>query len=508
MDIGKYLDDFIAVFSPETAVKRRNWRNAYSAYSAADFTRKDLPFVADGRADAIDSPSRDVIRARVRNLERNSEVIAGLLWALENNVIGAQINMQAASKNENFNNRIEELFNDWQLSENCDVTEQQNFTELSKMCLRRLLVDGGIFSVATFDKKNNKYGLKLQIREVDDLSTLSAETMDNGNTVINGVEMTPEGKPVAYHFNRVYLNGISVDSSPERIKADRVEFLWPKIRPTQYREISPLAKSVPRINDLDDYTEAVSFQQKTNACTSAFVETDNYSATAGRPVNSSDGRRLKDLHAGSITYLKPGEKIKPFIPAGQATEMEAFVVTMLRTIAAGQGLSLESATRNVERVNYSSARQNMLADQKTYKALNRFMVEHFWRKIYKRFINACWVMGYLKGTGFDPNDPDYYKAKWLTEGIPWIDPLKEAKANGEQLANGGMSFQKFCADNGADWRERLQEMKDVQDYAEKLGVKLNFIQQTEAILQDAEEDEGDEENAGQNQKSGASNSDT
>ena len=505
MEIGKLIDDFVAVFSPETAVKRRNWRNTYHAYVAAELTRKDLPFAPDGRAESIDASDRDIIRARVRNLERNSDVISSLMWALENNVVGSQINMQAASKNEVFNARIEELFNDWQLSENCDVTEQQNFTELSKLCLRRMLIDGGVFSVATFDKVNNKYGLKLQIREVDELSTYSEAGLDNNNAVINGVEMTAVGKPVAYHFNKVYLSGIGIDSTPERIPAERVEFLWARIRPTQYREISPLAKSVPRINDLDEYTEAVAFQQKTNACNIAFVETDNYGATAGRAVNTNDGRRVKDLHAGSITYLKPGEKIKPFIPAGQAAEMDSFVVTMLRTISAGQGLSLESATRNVERVNYSSARQNMLADEKTYNALSKFMIEHFWRKVYRRFINACWAMGYLDKTGFNPNDPDYYKAKWLTEGIPWIDPLKEAKADGEKLANGGISFQKYCADHGADWREQIQAMKEVQDYCEKLGVKLNFIASTEAIVANMD-DGGDEEDGGENQKSGAKNS--
>ena len=265
-----------------------------------------------------------------------------------------------------------------------------------------------------------------------------------------------------------------------------------------------MAKSITRITDLDDYTNAVAFQQKTMACTSAFIETDNYNTQPGRATNTNDGKRLKDLRAGSVTYLKPGERMKQFSPAGQAAEMENFVVTELRMIAAAQGLSLEGATRNVERVNYSSARQNMLADQQTYKVWREFIIEHFLRKLYKRFINACWVMGLLDGTTFDANDPSYYEAKWLTEGLPWIDPKKEADANAIQLSNGGLSFQKFCAENGVDWRERLEEMAEVQKYAEKLGVKLNYIETTKTLNERGGEENGDGKNqSGSNEDSNA-----
>lgn len=500
MEFGRALDDFIAVFSPEAAARRRSWRDAYSAYDAASSTRKDLPFASDGKAEQINTGSRHTIRARVRDLERNSEVVSGMLHALENNVIGSKINMQAASNDDDFNQRIEELFGDWMHSENCDITEAQNLTEITKMCLRRWLIDGGVLAVYCYDQ--SEYGLKLQIREVDDLVAESNPGLANGNLISNGIEMNKYGKPIYYLLNKYNPDGYSTDLTPEKVEAARVDFLWRKERASQFREISPLAKSVVRINDLDDYTNAVAFQQKTMACVSAFVESDNYSTQAGRPVNTNDGRRLKDLHAGSITYLRPGEKIKPFIPNGQATEMENYVVTELRMIAAAQGLSLESATRNVERVNYSSARQNMLADQQTYKSLREFMIEHFLRKLYKRFVKQCWLKGLLNDTSFNPNDKTYYEAKWLTEGLPWIDPLKEANANAVQLANGGMSFQRYCADNGADWRERLEEMAEVQKYADELGVKLNYIATNEAIIQPMDEG-GDGDGNGENQESGS-----
>lgn len=491
--LGTAMDDIVSVFSPEAAVKRRNWRIAYGGYEAATPSRKDLPFMNDGRAEQFNSASRTAVRARVRNIERNSDVASSILCTLESNIVGSKLNFQAASKDKAFNKVVEELFNEWQHSENCDITGAQNLTEITKMIVRRWVIDGGILITYCYDKKM-PYGIQLQLREVDDLTTDNNPLLESGNMICNGIELTRYGKPVAYYLNQYTPGGIE-DLAPERIEASRVDFLWTKQRPTQYREMSNLAKSAVRITDLEDYNDAVAFQQKTAACTSAFIETDNFNTAPGRPVNNDRGSKISDLQAGSIRYLKPGEKVKPFIPTGQAAEVENYIITQLRMISAGQGLSLESATRNVERVNYSSARQNMLADQKTYKDVREFLIEHFLRKMYKRFVQACYLMGKLDGTSFDINNPDYYKCKWLTEGMPWIDPLKEANANNIQLGNGGLSFQKFCADNGVDWRERLEEMKEVQDYCDELGVKLNYMATVESIVGNTEK--GDDEDAEQ-----------
>lgn len=501
--LGTAMDDIVSVFSPEYAFKRRNWRLAYGGYEAASGSRKDMPFIGDGRAEPINSASREAVRSRVRNIERNSDIVASVIYALENNVVGSKLNMQAASKDKEFNEVIEALFEEWQHSENCDVTGAQSLTEMTKMIVRRWVVDGGILVTYCYDK-TMPYGMQIQLREVDDLTSDNNPLLQSGNMICNGIEMTKYGKPVAYYLNQYNPNGIE-ELVPERIEASRVDFLWNKQRPTQYREISNLAKSAVRINDLEDYNDAVAFQQKTAACTSAFIETDNYTNAPGRPVNTNDGKRISDLQAGSIRYLKPGEKVKPFIPSGQAAEVESYIVTQQRMISAGQGLSLESATRNVERVNYSSARQNMLADQQTYKGLREFLVEHFLRKLYKRFVQVCYLTGRLDGTAFNPNDPDYFKSKWLTEGLPWIDPLKEANANNVRLGNGGLSFQRYCADNGADWRECLEEMKEVQDYCKELGITLNYMP---VVQQPEQTEEGEDENAGQNQEGGNESSES
>lgn len=478
-------------FSPKTALERRNFRDMYGAYSAASPTRKDLPFGVDGRAEQINSASRDIILKRCRSAERNSDILNALIYALINNVVGVQINMQADTPNKKFNKRIEDLFHEWEHKENCDITKTQSLTEMAKMILTRWLVDGGILVNYVTDKKSF-VPLKIQLREVDEIADDTVIQCENGNVVCNGIELTKNGEPVAYYLKTYDPNGLAEELSNERVEASRIDFIWQKTRPSQFREISPLARSIVRINDIDDYNDTFSFRAKIAACSQVFIETDNYNTTPGRNINTANGEHVTQVRGGSVTHLNPGEHAKQFTPAGESNEFENFIVTQQRILGASHGLSLESASRNVERVNYSSARQNMLADQKTYKALRNFLVEHFFRGLYKRFINACMVQGLLDGVGFDPNDPTYYKAKWLTDGIPWIDPLKEANANTIQLTNGGMSFQEYCANNGADWRERLEQMAEVKEYAEELGLNLSFILPDIKDLEEGESDNAEQ----------------
>ena len=56
------------------------------------------------------------------------------------------------------------------------------------------------------------------------------------------------------------------------------------------------------------------------------------------------------------------------------------------------------------------------------------------------------------------------------------------------LASGGKSFQSYCAEQGVDWRDRIDEMKEAQEYAQKQGVTLSFVQK---ISHDDGDDDSD-----------------
>ena len=194
-----------------------------------------------------------------------------------------------------------------------------------------------------------------------------------------------------------------------------------------------------------------------------------------------------------MKYLNNGEHAKFLLPTGQANEADNHIATQQRGIASVFGLSLESTSRNVERVNYSSARQNLVIDTVTYDRMKNYLKEYFLRPLYKRFVQICYLKGLLKGTGFELGNNKFYEAKWLTSSVGWIDPLKEAQADTILLANGGVSFQDYVAKRGQDWRERIDEMAEVQAYAKEKGVNLSFSMEDS----NKNSDNGKEDNNGE-----------
>ena len=111
--IGSALDRFLSIVSPKKAALRAQYRNMYFGYEAAYPTRKDLPFPFDGRAEGMAKASRKTLRARARDLERNSDFAASILEAIDRNVVGSQLGMQAQTPNDKLNQRIEELWSQW-----------------------------------------------------------------------------------------------------------------------------------------------------------------------------------------------------------------------------------------------------------------------------------------------------------------------------------------------------------------------------------------------------------
>lgn len=477
-----WLDRSIAFFNPERAWYRISWREAIREfYDSGSTDRLNKGWTAvNATAEQSDRGQRDIIRARARDLERNSDIAEAIIGPYERNVVGTGFNLQAKvmknkkDEDEELNQQIEDLWEEWCRPRNCDVSGQQSFHEMQLMAVRRKLVDGGIFFVKVYTS-DGVVPLSLQPREVDELETsLSSLSGVNENRIVSGIEFNKYNKPVAYYFKVFSPDGFYTGQS-ERIEAKRVIFLWKKIRPTQIREISPLAKTIPRVRDVNEFVEAISVKERILACLSVFI-TKQPGTGPGRGLNSSvdpkSGYKEKKIAPGMIQELQPGETVSVVNPAGQSSNAKEFISTEQRLAGSGQGLSYEAVSRDMSQVNYSSARQGLLEDQRTYKLEQQYLIEHFFKEVYTEFIISAVLSGKLKIPDFWQNRSKYLKHVWIPTGWSWIDPLKEVKANAEALKTGQDTLARICAERGEDWRDVLRQRAKEQQLAEELGIKL------------------------------------
>ncbi len=493
-----WLEKAIGFISPSWAYRREAWRQAVRGfYDAGNSGRLNSGWTpVNATAEQTDSPQRDVIRARARDLERNSDIAEAIISPLERNVVGTGITLQAKIKkadgedDDDLNQQIEDLWNEWCRPHNCDVTGLQSFAEMQRMALRRLVVDGGIIFVKTYTS-NGIVPFTLQAREVDELDTSINQLSGLGrkNRIYGGIELNEYNRPVAYWLKKYTPDGFWTGQS-ERIEAKRIIFLWQKHRPSQIREMSPLAKTLPRVRDVNEFVEAVSVKERILACLAVFITKQVPGGSIGRGVSggridNQSGYQQTTISPGMIKELQPGESVAPVIPSGQATSAKDFISTQQRLAGSGQGLSYEAVSRDMSQVNYSSARQGLLEDQRTYKIWQQFLIEHFCREVYTEFVISAVLSGQLKLPDFWRNKRKYLKHVWISPGWSWIDPLKEVSAHEKALKTGQDTLARLCAERGEDWRDVLKQRAAEIKFAKELGIdimgggdKQNVEQQT------------------------------
>ena len=470
------VDRVISWFSPEKAYYRMAYRHAEQEmrnYNAARWDRFGSGWEpVNQKPEETDAAFRDRIKARARDLERNSEIGNSVLLALERNVIGQGIRPQAriknedGSDNEDLNQHLEDLWEEWVYA--CDVTEQSTFYELQNMALRRMIVDGDSLALNVYDTSD--FPFKLQMLESDALDTFNSYAKNK--RVFSGVEVNDQYKPLAYW---IYEDELSLplkgrNFTSKRISADRILHLFIKKRPQQVRGMSYFAPIMGRVRDMDEYLDAELMASRIAACFAAFIKTKAPGDRIGRQSRTIDGKRRETLEPGIIDYLLPGEDVSFSDPPRPNTKANEFIQMQLRLSGAGVGQSYEMISRDVSQVNYSSARQAHLEDRQGFKVLQQFIKDHFCRPIWPEFVTACVLAGKVRIPDYFSNIKRYTKSVWITPGWQWVDPLKEAAGTQKELDMGITSLSEICAARGKDWQEILDQIRREQEYAEKIGL--------------------------------------
>lgn len=470
------LEKAIAAISPQWACERAFYAESLRAYEAGEVTRFNdgwVPINED--TENADKTQRDLIKARARYLERNSDIAGAAVGGIVRNVVGTGIKPQARTGNEELNRRIEALWREWTAAENCDITGQQNFAELQAMLLRRKIVDGEILIKKVVTRKG-RHPLKLQVIKSDLLSSFLMYAPKTSNIIRSGVELNDHLRPLAYWIDRKSPDGY-VEYNPDRIPAEQIIHLWTRAQPDQIRGISDLAPIIKRLKDTQDYIDAETVAARIAACFSVFITTgDGAAGGLGRfNVNAKDkeGKQLSAIRPGMIKYLAPGEKIDTANPSRGLTNARDYVAIQERLAGAGLGLSYELMSRDFNTSSFSSARQGMLEDRKTFEPMQEFMAAHLCAPIYREWMDLCVMAGSLDIPDYFERRATYQTVEWVTPGWSWIDPQKEVQADIAAIQNGGKTLAQWCAERGYDWREQLEQMALEKETAEAMGLKLS-----------------------------------
>lgn len=470
----KILEKAIAAISPQWACNRAFYAENLRAYEAGEVTRFNDGWVPiDGDTENGDKTQRDLIKARARYLENNSDIAGAAVGGIVRNVVGTGIKPQARTGDERLNKEIESLWKEWTRPENCDITGQQTFEEMQAMLLRRKIVDGEILVKKVIDKRG-RFPLKLQVIKSDLLSQYLLRAPKTNNVIRSGIELNDHLQPLAYWIDKKTPDGYT-EYDPTRVRADEIIHLWTRSQPDQIRGMSDLTPIIKRLKDTQDYLDAETVAAKIAACFSVFITTQTGApGMVGRIGNTKDPekKKIQSIRPGMIKYLAPGESVTTANPSRGIASAKDYVSIQERLAGAGLGLSYELMSRDFNSSSFSAARQGMLEDRKTFEPIQQFLSAHLCTPIYREWLDTCVLAGTLDIPDYFANREAYQAVEWVTPGWSWIDPQKEVNADISAIQNGGKTLSQWCAERGYDWREQLEQMALEKETAESLGLKL------------------------------------
>ena len=475
-----WFDNMIAAVSPRHAYEREMWRQGLEelrGYDAAGNGRINSGWrVTNESAEATDKYSRDIVRARARDLERNSDIAQAVLHAYKRNVVGKGYTLRAMTGDDDLDKRIEKAWKRWCKARNCDVTGEQSFNEILRMMVERKKVDGGMI-VLYRHTRGGVVPFKLQCLEVDELDNTQATPHQQGNRVVGGIEYNQYRRPVGYWIRQYDIEGWQL-AEPTYIEAKDVFFYKSKHRPSQLREMSDMSPTITRVRDTNEFITAVAVKERISALFALFIKKTNPTGGVGRSAKRGQDGQVdysgKKMTPGMIMEGNVGDEAQIIDPKSTATDATAFLKTQQGLIGAGQGISYEAVSRDMKGATYSSARQNALEDENTYteeiELLTAFMSE-----VYENFLISGVLSGLFPVPDFWERKEEYMEHSWVKTPKKWIDPSKEAAADKIALQSGQKTFQDLQAEKGKDWKEAVDELAEVLEYGRKKGIDMGGV---------------------------------
>jgi lambda family phage portal protein len=422
------------------------------------------------------------LRERSRDMVRNNDHARNAVRIIVNNVIGPGVQMQALVKqqrggklNAAANEAIEDAWKDWCRLGNCHTGGTLAFKGMERLIMRTVVIDGESFirKVPKFFGKS-KVPFALELISADRVDVELNFITSEGNEVRMGVERDAWARPVAYYvdtFNEadtVFGRGVFYRKKM-RIPASEMFHLFHREHIDQTRGVPWFASAILRLHHLQGYTEAEVIAARAEACRMGFITSPD--DEAGQDGTQADGTPVQQYEPGAIMRLLPGEvwnDAKPSRPGGQ---FEPFTRMMLRSMAAGIGVSYASLSRDYSQSNYSSSRLSILDDRDEWRQLQAWYVEHFREPLHPEWMEWATLAGQLALFGDYENRKEFYqRVKFIPRGWSWVDPTKEIAAFKDAVRSGFATQAEIIAQNGGDLEELLEARADELAQADALGL--------------------------------------
>lgn len=401
----------------------------------------------------------------------------------------------------------------WAESRECDLFRRNNFMELQNIAYATYLTDGDSF--ALFRRKaptrDFPYTLKIQLLEANRVSnpigtgsmygtvnSYGVEQLNpnNGNRIINGVEIDKDGALVAFWIsNRVPGDIVTIDgyTTWERVKAFGDYTNMPNIlqichdeRAEQFRGVPYLAPVLEHLKQIGRYCSAELTAAIIRSFLSVFFTNTSASNTIenilpdtyGTLPDTSEGvvdAALYHLGPGTLNSLPKGVDVKAIDSANAQSAYDSYMTHLEKSVAAALDIPYEVLFKNFNS-SYSASRAALLQAQAEFKTRRKWFATDFCQPIYEQWLMEAIVTGRIEAPGYF-DDPLLRKAwstaDWFGPAMSILDPVKDAEGSALRVAYGLSTREREAAEmTGSDFEDNAIALAYEEAFLNELGLQL------------------------------------
>ncbi|CAD7288240.1 phage portal protein [Campylobacter suis] len=410
----------------------------------------------------------DLASARLRNQARslsvNNSLTSGFFDTIASEILGEQgLTLSINSSDELLNKKAEKAYFDWE--RNCCPYGVYDFEDLEEMALISYYRDGEVF--VHFVRSND--GLKIEIL---DANLIDSNYTDDKENVKCGIQREKNSLKPLFYYLRKEGNTIKTQLNEViKIPADDIIHIKKTLIPQQRRGISRLASAVMDINGKDKFLKAERDRARLASEITGFITNK---ADDGLLEFNLDGEseevKNKIATVGELSYLNSNEDIK-FADTHAPDNIVDYLKMTDREVARGLGVSYATLTGDLREVNYSSIRQGVTSERRSFRRLQGFLRRKFHEPIFKEWLKSATITKI-----FTPAEHSKIlnSFSYKPQGWEYIDPTKEVNANKVSIENGFKTISEVLREKGVEMDSFLKDLDADKIVIQKLS-EINKI---------------------------------
>ena len=474
-----------------TAAYTGSENKRYAASKTTRLGEKWSPVTRD--INTIVNSQSATIRARVQQLCRDFPYFKRGCDVVVNYTVGKGVSYQPRIKSpggklvKKLNQQLEDAWLYW--GDEVDLAGKQHYHDMERLAKRQDIEGGEFLCVLTRDNSANRFlPVALRLFEGDWLTSSNAKTEGDvalwdaasgisplsgtGRAVFNGIEYEiASGKVLAYH-----LADPGSYKNPVRVPAQYVAHGHEVMRPNQMRGISPFATAILIAHSIHELMGSELDKAQMASKWLAFITTPNpggFQALRGtNSVTRDDGsaKKIEEIDNAAHEYLRPGEDVKFATPNLPGSNFEAFIKLVLRMVAITIGVSYDILSGDYSDLSYTTQRGSRNDMIEAFEPVRGRHIFQFSKKVQHWFLDAAYLTGKIQMPDYIENPGRYMRAYWQPAGHRMLDPLRESKANSNDLKSLLRSPQEICRERGRDFEDVLSDIAEAKAQAKGLGI--------------------------------------